>query len=88
MFGDLKCKVRYAIIILTSNTTFKFVTKIEIYPKKVFEYKDNEKAVLINDKREAERICFGMNANGFTCFVIEIPDQVFDEENLKNFPSD
>lgn len=46
-------------------------------------WKDGEKAKLFEDKKYAEDICFGLNANGFGTFVMEIPDY-FNDDDFQN----
>lgn len=81
-FGSMcTAKIRYAIIKLNSDNTHKFVTEISFSPKEV-KWEDGKKALLL-DKKYAEDVCLGLNANGYGCFVVEIPDY-FDDEDFTN----
>ena len=84
-FGSMaKCVVKYVIIVLFPNEhKFKFVNNVETYPHKYCEWKDGEQALFFESKRRAEDICFGLNVNGTSCFVMEVPD-FFNEEDFKN----
>jgi hypothetical protein len=83
-FGSMaSCVVKYVIIVLfPSECKFKFVTSVQSYPHKYCEWKDGEKAIFFS-KKYAEDICFGLNVNGTSCFVMEVPD-FFNEEDFFN----
>lgn len=83
-FGSMaKCVVKYAIAVFVSDVkeikksgkrAIKFVSKVSTYPKKVCEWNDGEKAFFFESREYAEDVCFGLNANGTSCFVMEVPD--------------
>jgi len=75
-FGSMaKCVVRYAIVVLVSGKhEFRFVSKVSTYPKKVCEWNKGEQAFFFESRECAEDICFGLNVNGTSCFVMEVPD--------------
>lgn len=89
-FGTMsKCVVKYAIVKVSTDNSFKFVTDVEFYPKKYVHWESGKKAVLFESKKYAEDICFGLNANGYGCFVMEIPeffndDQFFNAEDKES----
>lgn len=84
-FGCMaKCEVKYVICVLFEDKgKYKFVSKVEYEPHKVCEWKDGEKAYFFGSKSYAEDICFGLNVNGTSCFVMEIPDY-FNEDAFIN----
>jgi len=84
-FGSMaKCNVKYVICVLfPGKGKYKFVSNVECSPHKYCEWKDNEKALFFESKAHAEDICFGLNVNGTSCFVMEIPD-FFNEEDFVN----
>lgn len=88
-FGSMAtCEVKYVIIVLfPTEQKFKFVTDVQVYPHKYCEWKDGEKAMFFN-KRYAEDICFGLNVNGASCFVMEVPDYFNDNDFLNPGVSD
>ena len=80
-FGTMAtCEVRYAIIKVSTNNKIRFVTDVEFYPKKYCEWKGGQKAKLFSDRKSAEDICFGLNVNGYGCFVMEVPDYFNDDQ--------
>lgn len=82
-FGSMStAKVRYVIVKLSTDNTLKFVTDVSYSPKEVY-WNEGEKAMIFQDKKHAEDICFGLNANGYGTFVMEVPDY-FEDENFKN----
>ena len=82
-FGLASCVVKYVIIVLfPSERKFKFVTDVEVYPHKYCKWENGKKAKIF-EKRQAEDICFGLNVNGTSCFVMELPD-FFREEDFNN----
>lgn len=83
-FGTIcNCEMRYTIVKFFTDNTVKFVTNVQIVPHKYCEWKDGEKAHFFKDRIQAEDVCFGLNANGYGCFVMEIPDY-FDDNCFTN----
>lgn len=83
-FGSMaSCVVKYVIIVLfPAERKFKFVTDVETYPHKYCKWENGKKAMIFS-KKYAEDICFGLNVNGTSCFVMELPD-FFREEDFNN----
>ncbi len=84
-FGSMaKCEIKYVICVLfPSSGKYKFVSDVKYDPHKYCEWKDGATAKFFTDKSYAEDICFGLNVNGTSCFVMEIPD-FFREEDFVN----
>ena len=84
-FGSMaKCNIKYIICVLfPQKGMYKFVSDVQYDPHKYCEWKDGAKAMFFDSKVYAEDICFGLNANGTSCFVMEIPD-FFKEEDFVN----
>lgn len=84
-FGSMaSCGIKYVIcVFFPTKGKYKFVSKVQCYPHKYCEWKDKEKAVFFETKKVAEDICFGLNVNGTSCFVMEVPD-FFKEEDFVN----
>lgn len=84
-FGTMAtCKVRYVIVIIFDDNTFKFVTDVLYEPHKECRWEDGKQAYFFNTKTYAEDICFGLNVNGSSAFVMEVPD--YFEDNKFNNP--
>ena len=83
-FGSLStAKVRYVIVIYYLDNTVKFVTDVLYEPHKECLWEWGKQAEFFLDRKYAEDICFGLNANGTGAFVMEVPDY-FDDEHFKN----
>ena len=77
------CKVFYVIVKIFPNGNIKFVTDVEVYPHKYCEWNDGKQAKFFDSKAYAEDICFGLNVNGNSTFVMEVPDY-FNQEDFVN----
>ena len=87
-FGTMAtCKIKYVITVLFPHGKYKFVTDVQYSPHKYCEWKDGEQAYFFDTKKYAEDICFGLNVNGTSCFVMEVPD-FFNEEDFVNATSE
>ena len=84
-FGSrAKCNIKYVIcVFFPQEGMYKFVSKVKYSPHKYCEWKNKEKALFFDNKVYAEDICFGLNANGTSCFVMEVPD-FFNEDDFVN----
>ncbi len=83
-FGSMAtCVIKYVIVVLFPKGKYKFVTNVEYSPHKYCEWKNGEQAEFFTSKTNAEDICFGLNANGNSCFVMEVPD-FFNEKDYVN----
>ena len=83
-FGSMcTCKVRYVIAILYTDNTVKYVTDVLYEPYKECRWDFGKKAEFFEDRKYAEDICFGLNANGTGAFVMEVPDY-FKEDYFTN----
>ena len=82
-FGTLcTAKVKYVIVRVQLDNTLKYVTDVSYSPKEV-HWEDGKQAYFWTDRKQAEDICFGLNANGNGTFVMEIPDY-FTDDTFKN----
>ena len=83
-FGMLKAvAVKYVIIKLyPDDGKFRFVTKINTYPKEFF-FEKGEQAKFFESRVAAEDYAVVFNLNGHSCFVMEVPD-IFREEDFIN----
>lgn len=83
-FGSLStAKIRYVIAIIHTDNTLKYVTDVLHEPYKECQWENGKKAYFFDDKKHAEDICFGLNANGTGAFVVEVPDY-FNEKDFTN----
>ena len=83
-FGTIAtCKVRYIIVIIFNDNSIKFLTDVHYEPHKYCEWLDGKQAYFFDDRKYAEDICFGLNANGWGAFVMEVPD-FFNDDNFTN----
>ena len=84
-FGySASCVVKYVICVLfPEEHKFKFVTDVETCPHKYCKWESGKQAKFFGEKKYAEDICFGLNVNGTSCFVMEVPDY-FNEEDFSN----
>lgn len=79
-FGTMAtCKVRYVIVIVLDDNSIKYVSKVLYEPHKECQWNKGEPAYFFDDKKYAEDICFGLNCNGTTAFVMEVPDYFNDD---------
>lgn len=74
-------KVKYGIALLWEDNTFKWVT--ELFGHKEFRYEWDKPAHLFESREDAEYVATSMNCNGYSAFVVAIPD-VFNFEDFKN----
>lgn len=82
-FGTMStAKVRYTIVKVQTDNTLKYVTDVSYSPKEVL-WEEGKQAYFWLSKAQAEDVCFGLNANGYGTFVMEVPDY-FEDENFKN----
>lgn len=77
------CVVKYVIVKILPNRKVMFVTDVETYPTKYVHWVYEKTAMFFDSKSYAEDICFGLNANGYSTFVMEVPDY-FNEGDFKN----
>ena len=78
-FGTMcTAKVRYTIVKVQTDNTLKYVTDISYSPKEV-HWEDGKQAYFWLDRKQAEDVCLGLNANGYGTFVMEIPDYFTDD---------
>lgn len=83
-FGTMcNAKLSYAIVILYTDGSAKFVTDVQFVPCKECRWDAGKEAYIFDDRKYAEDICFGLNANGTGAFVITIPDY-FSKEKFRN----
>ena len=82
-FGTIcTAKVRYTIVKVQTDNTLKYATDISYSPKEV-HWEDGKQAYFWLDRKQAEDVCLGLNANGYGTFVMEIPDY-FDDDKFQN----
>ena len=84
-FGSMSvCKVKYVICVLfPSKGKYKFVNDVQFSPHKECRWEDGAKAMFFEDKVYAEDLVLGLNVNGTSCFVMEVPDW-FNEDDFVN----
>ena len=80
-------KLQYVIVIYYTDNTIKFVTDVLYDPHKECRWEAGKQAYMFPDRKWAEDVCFGLNANGNGAFVMTIPDY-FNAENFKNPPEE
>lgn len=81
-FGALRARRKYGIMIYTQNNTFRWVTSVD-YLDRTFKYEWDKQAMLFEDSWWCEDLVSGMLCNGFSAFIVTIPD-VFREEDIRN----
>lgn len=72
--------VRYVLVILFTDGTYKYVTDVE---NKYCKWEAGKQAYFFDSKDFAESVCLGLNVNNTGCFVMEVPDY-FDESKFVN----
>ena len=75
--------VRYVLVRLFTDGTYKYVTDVEFVPNKYCKWEDGKQAYFFDSKDFAESVCLGLNTNNIGCFVMEVPDY-FDESKFVN----
>lgn len=78
-------KLQYVIVIYYTDNTVKFVTDVIYDPHKECRWEAGKQAYMFDDRKWAEDVCFGLNANGTGAFVMTIPEY-FNKELFKNPP--
>lgn len=78
-------KLHYVIVIYYTDNSIKFVTDVLYDPHKECRWEAGKDAYMFEDRKYAEDVCFGLNANGFGAFVMTIPEY-FDAKYFKNPP--
>ena len=82
-FGTMAtCKIKFVILVLQKGK-HKFVTEVQYSPHKQCLWEVGKQAYFFADRKYAEDICFGLNVNGTSSFVMEVPDY-FDEKDFVN----
>lgn len=83
-FGSVsECVVKYVIVKIFNDNTIKFVTDVLYEPHKECKWEEGKKAYFFDSRTYAEDVCFGLNVNGYGCFVMEVPDY-FNEGDFIN----
>ena len=80
-------ELKYVIVILRTDNTIRYVTDVIYDPHKECRWEAEKKAYFFPDRKYAEDVCFGLNANGTGAFVMTIPDY-FEEDYFKNPPKE
>lgn len=83
-FGTLcTAKIRFVIVVIYDDNTHKYVTDVLYSPYKECRWDAGKRAYFFEDRKYAEDICFGLNANGTGAFVMEVPDY-FNDDSFVN----